>query len=199
MSADGLRSAFAELVVASGRVRDALVDVGCDADVLRRGARALEQVARELEAAVQAPGVLDDLASVDLDPRYGIRDRGLIPRHTITSADAFRLAGVTTIERHFTGVGAVHGGAIALLFDDLLGRLANAAPRPMARTAHLQLDFRLAVPWGRALGFSCEVARIDGRKRYLEGKLFDDGRVLAEAKGLWVELRTATPGSGNER
>jgi acyl-coenzyme A thioesterase PaaI-like protein len=194
MSAGDLGAAFAELVAASGRVRDALVTVGDDLETLRRSARVLDQVAGDLESVALAPGAQDAVAALDPDPRYGIRDRGLIPGHTITSADARGLAGVTTIERHFEGVGAVHGGAIALLFDDLLGRLANSAPRPMARTAFLHLDFRLPVPWGRPLGFSCGVARIEGRKRYLEGKLCDDGRVLAEAAGLWVELRPGTPG-----
>jgi acyl-coenzyme A thioesterase PaaI-like protein len=196
---DDLMAAFAAVVAASGRVRDALVGVSGDAEVLRECAHELDRVADRLVDSALVPGEPDAVAALTVDPRYGIRDRGLTPRHTITGGDGEQLFGVTTIERHFDGVGAVHGGAIALLFDDLLGRLANAAPRPMARTAYLHLDFRRPVPWGRQLQFSCRVAAVEGRKRFLEGELMLDGQALAGASGLWVELRPSAPGCGSAR
>jgi acyl-coenzyme A thioesterase PaaI-like protein len=103
--------------------------------------------------------------------------------------DANQLQGTTTIERHFDGVGAVHGGAIAILLDDLMGRLANSAGRPMARTAFLHIDFRAPVPWGVPLSFQCRITSTVGRKRFVEGRLDRDGEVLSHANGLWVAMK----------
>ena len=175
-------SGFDDLVAASGRIRDALVTVGDHPELLRRSARQLDEIAAALESAALNP-----------DPGYMVRDRGLIPRHTVTVDDGMHLAGHTTVERHFDGVGAVHGGAIALLFDELLGRLANTA-RPMARTAFLRMDFRVPAPWGVQLDFACRIEKIEGRKRFLAGDLMRDDVVLAQASGLWVELRPDTSG-----
>lgn len=183
-------AAFADLVDASGRVRDALVTVGHDVELLRRSARRLDAIADELQAAAHPEGRPDVLAVHNPDPRYGVRTRGLVPRHTVVSDDGTQVTGSTTFERHFDGVGAVHGGAIAMLFDDLMGRLANSAGRPMARTAFLRTDFRGPVPWGVALAFSCRIASMEGRKRFVHGELVRDGVLLVEANGLWVELRT---------
>ncbi|KWX57350.1 PaaI family thioesterase [Mycobacterium sp. NAZ190054] len=197
MTADrAVLDAFAHLVAASGRVRDALVTVGGDVETMTACARRLDEVADTLRQAAIAPGAQDVLATHNPDPRYGVRSRGLVPRHEVHVDDGWRLVGSTTVERHFDGVGAVHGGAIAMLFDDLLGRLANSAGRPMARTAYLHVNFRAPVPWGTPLTFSCRIAQITGRKRFLEGELTRDGELLTDVNGLWVELRPAGCASG---
>lgn len=88
---------------------------------------------------------------------------------------------------------------MALLFDDLMGWLANSARRSLARTAFLHLDFRAPVPWGTDLEFGCRITRMEGRKRHLAGQLRHGGLVLAEATGLWIELRPSAPHCGGGR
>lgn len=95
--------AFADVVAASGRVRDALVTVGGDVEVLRRCARELEAIAGALTGCALSPGEPDPMAAPTIDPRYGIRRRGLIPRHTVTSEDGRQLTGVATSRDISTG------------------------------------------------------------------------------------------------
>ena len=84
--------------------------------------------------------------------------------------------------------GAAHGGAIALLFDDLLGQLANSPGEPRARTAYLHLDYRAVVPIDRELRVTAWRTRRDGRKLFIQGAIHDGARILSEANGLFVRL-----------
>jgi acyl-coenzyme A thioesterase PaaI-like protein len=190
-AADPAVSAFQRLVAASGRVRDALVDAAPDSDVFDRCTALLDQVADALGARIVVPGAEDLLALHNPDPRFGVRTRGLVPHHVVEDESGQHLEASVCFERHFDGVGAVHGGSLTMLFDDALGRLANNDRRLMARTACLKVDFRRPVPWGRPLRLSCRLDRVEGRKRLLLGRLLDGDELLAEAEGLWIELRQA--------
>jgi acyl-coenzyme A thioesterase PaaI-like protein len=97
-------------------------------------------------------------------------------------------ASVTYTAYYVGGNGAVHGGAIPLLFDEVLGRLANT-DRPICRTAYLNVDFRHVTPVGRPLRVEARFEREEGRKRYLYGSFSDGEQLTAEAHGLFVELR----------
>jgi hypothetical protein len=74
--AASLLVAFDDVVSATGRVRDALIRVGHDAELLRRSAQQLESVAQALRAAELEPGVPDVLAVHNPDPRYGVTEPG---------------------------------------------------------------------------------------------------------------------------
>jgi hypothetical protein len=87
----------------------------------------------------------------------------------------------------------VHGGVLPLLFDDVLGRLSTSLGGPLSRTAYLRVDFRNITPIDVDLTIEAAVARLEGRKRFLTGVLSHEGIVLAEAEGLWVELRPGQP------
>ncbi|HEY2224430.1 PaaI family thioesterase [Actinomycetospora sp.] len=100
------------------------------------------------------------------------------------------MTGRVTFGRHFLGSnGVVHGGAIPLLFDDLLGRLAIVGDRPRSRTASLHTDYRSVAPIDRTLLVAARVDRQEGRKIFLRGTLHDGDRLCAEAEGLFVVLR----------
>ena len=94
-----------------------------------------------------------------------------------------------TFSRFYLGSnGAAHGGAIALVFDDLLGQLANAPGQPRARTAYLHTDYRSVVPIDRELAVTARTTRVEGRKLFIEGAIHDGADVLSEANGLFVRL-----------
>jgi acyl-coenzyme A thioesterase PaaI-like protein len=101
-----------------------------------------------------------------------------------------RASGSVRFGAHFLGSnGVVHGGAIPMLFDDLLGRLAVAGGRPRSRTAYLHVDYRSVAPIDVDLRVEVWVEREEGRKHFMQGRLLDGERVCAEANGLFVELR----------
>ena len=93
---------------------------------------------------------------------------------------------------HLGGGGAAHGGTQPLLFDEVLGVLANGGG-PIARTAYLHVDYRSITPIGRELVIEGWVDRTDGRKRWIKGRLLDGDTLVAEAEGLFVELKPGQP------
>jgi acyl-coenzyme A thioesterase PaaI-like protein len=120
----------------------------------------------------------------------------LVPPYIITEAGGDgAIRGHVTYDRFYLGGNsAVHGGANALLFDDLLGKLVNHRQERMARTASLTVSYRQVTPLNAELGVEAHIDRIDGRKRTTSGRLVTKaGVVLAEAKGLFVELQDGQP------
>lgn len=94
---------------------------------------------------------------------------------------------------HLGGHGAAHGGTLPLLFDDVLGRMANSGGRTIARTAYLKVNYRKITPIGVELQVDVTVDRIEGRKRWVTGRLLNDGELIADAEGLFVELLPGQP------
>jgi acyl-coenzyme A thioesterase PaaI-like protein len=118
------------------------------------------------------------------------RGQTLLPPIHVDAYDGEHLAARVTFTRFYLGSnGAAHGGAIALLFDDLLGQLANGPGQPRARTAYLRTDYRSIVPIDRELVVTADISRVEGRKIFIEGAIRDGGRVLSEASGLFVRLQ----------
>jgi acyl-coenzyme A thioesterase PaaI-like protein len=106
-----------------------------------------------------------------------------------------RVRGRVTFRRfHLGGHGAAHGGTLPLLFDEVLGRLANSGDRPIARTAYLTVNYRRITRVGIEHHLEADVQRIEGRKRWVTGLLTDpDGTTVSDAEGLFVQLRPGQP------
>ena len=100
-----------------------------------------------------------------------------------------RVTCAVTFGTSYVGAGdAAHGGAIALFFDELLGMCSNAG-RPVARTAYLHVDYRAVTPLELPLQGAARIDRVEGRKRFVVGELRLGDDVVAEAEGLFIELR----------
>jgi acyl-coenzyme A thioesterase PaaI-like protein len=91
------------------------------------------------------------------------------------------------------GNGAAHGGAIPLVFDEVMGRLANTGGRPPSRTASLHVNYRSITPIERELQLTARFDREEGRKRFLSGELRDGGTLCADVAGIFVALRPGQP------
>ncbi|SHN40029.1 PaaI family thioesterase [Cryptosporangium aurantiacum] len=91
------------------------------------------------------------------------------------------------------GNGAVHGGAIPLLFDEILGRLANTGGRRPSRTAFLHVNYRSITPIGVELQIEGRFEREEGRKRFLTAELRHGDTLCADAEGLFVQLKPGQP------
>lgn len=106
------------------------------------------------------------------------------------------LTGRVTFGRfHLGGGAAVHGGVPPLLFDDLLGMVANRGFDRIARTAYLHVEYKVVVPMEIELPLVATLDRVEGRKRFVSGRILgpDGTTVLCEGTALFVELRPGQP------
>jgi acyl-coenzyme A thioesterase PaaI-like protein len=94
---------------------------------------------------------------------------------------------------HLGGNNAAHGGTVPLLFDEVLGRLSNSGFSKVARTAFLKVNYRGITPIGIDLNLDATMDRIEGRKRWASGRIFDGDALIADAEGLFVELKDGQP------
>ncbi|MGW1740124.1 PaaI family thioesterase [Nocardia sp. NPDC001965] len=122
--------------------------------------------------------------------RWDLAGRGhaLAPPLHLDEITATSARGRVTVGRFHSGRYAMNGGVTPLIFDEILARLANHG-RPWARTAHLGVDFRAPAPLHTELTVTARIVRQEGRKRFLRGALHHGDRLLAEADGLWIELK----------
>ena len=98
--------------------------------------------------------------------------------------------GTVTFGAFHLGNGAAHGGAISLVFDEIMGRTVIVSGLPDARTASLKVDYRRLVPVETPLRFDAWIASREGRKIILRATLSDEaGAVLSEAEALFIVVR----------
>lgn len=122
------------------------------------------------------------------------RAQTMSPVLHIDEYDEQHVRGRVTFGRFYLGGnGAVHGGAIPLLFDEILGRLANTGQREPSRTAYLHVDYRSITPVQKELQITGDFVSEVGRKRLLRGTVRDGDTLCAEAEGLFVQLRPDQP------
>lgn len=163
-------------------------------DVVTCSHPSAESVAEVTSLLDRARGMLETESVAPGHHHAGLRGdvpgRGhplVVPVH-IRSWNDHHVEGHVEFTRFHLGGGiAVHGGATALMFDELLGRLTNSGPP--SRTAYLKVDYRNVVPIGRRLHVEATLVRREGRKMFVRGHVSDAGVVLAEGEGLWIELR----------
>ena len=122
------------------------------------------------------------------------RGHSLLPPVVLDEQTETTTAGSVCFDRFYLGGnGAVHGGAIPLLFDEVLGWLCNAGGRARARTAYLHVNYRAITPIDTQLVVKAKIESDQGRKRYLTGALYDGNRIVADAEGLFVVLLPGQP------
>jgi len=109
--------------------------------------------------------------------------------------DDGRIEGTATFRRfHLGRNGAAHGGAVAQLFDGLLGYTAFTLSGSRAqRTAFLHIDYRKIALVEKELQVDARIDGIEGRKIFVSGRLLDGDAVVAEAHALFVKLRPGQP------
>jgi len=102
--------------------------------------------------------------------------------------DGDRVRGSVTLDRRHEGApGYAHGGAVSTILDDALGMLLFVLRRP-AVTARLEVDFRRPAYLGRPFEVEAWVDKLEGRKLWMVAELREDGELIAEGRGLFVEV-----------
>lgn len=180
---------FARMIEALRRVQDSSTAARPPAATVTQVADALEEIAAALEPFAvpereQITGHRADLPG---------RGQALAPAFHPDEWDDQHVSGRFTFGRYYLGGnGAAHGGAIPLMFDEVMGRLANSG-RPVSRTAYLHVNYRRITPIGPELRLRARFEREEGRKRFLTGAIYDGDTVTADAEGLFVALRPGQP------
>jgi acyl-coenzyme A thioesterase PaaI-like protein len=173
---------------ATRAVQDRVASTKAPPGVAAEAAAALERAAALLDPYQY--DVATDRSWDDVGRAAGTRTIG--PVLTDVVNDGQRLEGsVTFTPFHLGGNGAAHGGTLPLLFDEAFARLVNLG-RERSCTAYLRVDYRHVTLLGRTIRVKAHVERVDGRKRYVSGALYDGDAVTAEGAALYVDLRAGS-------
>ncbi len=85
---------------------------------------------------------------------------------------------------------AVHGGVIALVFDELLGTLG--ALRDIGGfTGTLAIRYRSLTPIGKTIRMRSWIDRHEGRKCFINGTMHHGERLCAEAEGIFIRPKVS--------
>ncbi len=84
--------------------------------------------------------------------------------------------------------GYVHGGMIALVFDEILGivNIANSCP---GMTGTLTVRYRRPTPLFQPLRWEAWIEKLEGRRIQSKAKVFHGETLCAEADGMFVQPR----------
>jgi acyl-coenzyme A thioesterase PaaI-like protein len=159
-------------------------------DVITKAADAVESVVELL-----APFEADEWTTpsgrrMDLPSRGNILQ---VPADLRTVGD--EVEGVVRFRRYHLGRnGAVHGGALAQMWDSVLGFAAFRLTRSLKqRTAYLHVNYRKIAPINKDLTVDAQIDRSEGRKIFVTGRLCDGDAVLCDAEALFVKLNPGQP------
>lgn len=133
-------------------------------------------------------GVPEHIAS---NPAMGTRSLVAPPLEPYAHPDGTVTAELSLGAEYQGPPGCVHGGIIALLFDEMLG-LANAASKSVGMTVDLRVTYVSPTPLGANLRFEAHQHTIEGRKIRTGGTLHADGKLTSYVEGLFVTPKWLT-------
>lgn len=203
--ASSVSDAAVDLADAARDLLDAVVATDVDDATRVRLASVLRDVASELNVARREPvivlvrnpdGRLDNLTQAGCGP--------LNPRAPALRFESFppppdpdapfrsvEVVGRCTLDVSFGGgPGRAHGGVVATIMDEALGR-ANVAAGVAGMTVAMEVRFRSGASLGAALRVTARCDRIEGRKRFSSGELWQAETLVAEATAVYVTERPA--------
>ncbi|WP_238011908.1 PaaI family thioesterase [Dactylosporangium sp. AC04546] len=186
---DGGGPDFARMIEALRRVQESITAADAPEAVVTEIADMLEKIAvaaetYEVDEHAMIAGRRSDLVG---------RGQALIPPLEYDEWDEQHVVVRLSMGRYYLGAnGAAHGGVIPLVFDEVLGRLANTG-RPVSRTAYLNVNFRSITPIDAPLRITGTVERVEGRKRFLTATLHHGDTLCADGEALFVALNPGQP------
>jgi hypothetical protein len=180
------------MIQALRQVQDRVAEAKPPNDVVAAVAANLEHV-----EAVLAPYGVDEANRI-AGNRWDLPGRGqsLIPPISLTHANTESVSGFALFGPSYLGSGgAVNGGFLPLLFNELMGKLVQTGGRRYARTAYLHVNYRAVARIGVQLRIDVNVLREEGRKRFLGGTLHDGSTLVADAEALYVAVKEVNAGA----
>lgn len=154
-------------------------------------------VVRELADQLEAAGTRVDPLSfsswgvpehLGANPAIGVRNPVSPPLEPVVFPDGTIRADLVLGIEYQGPPGCVHGGIVALLFDEMLG-LANAAAGSVGMTADLRVSYKSPTPLLQPLRFEARQIRTEGRKIWSAATLHAGDTLCASTEGLFIEPR----------
>ena len=162
-----------------GDVHDAVATVRDLADHLEQA------VTRVRPSEYETWGVPEHLGS---NPAIGGRNPVSPPLEPVVLPDATVRCELTLGIEYQGPPGCVHGGIVALVFDEMLG-LANAAAGSVGMTADLRVRYTSPTPLDAPLRFEARQTRVEGRKIWATATLHTGDTLCATTEALFIEPR----------
>jgi hypothetical protein len=177
------------------RIIDRLIVVRPTAEELKRAADTARDFADRLEAlpVVVGTGMIGESGLAPNDhlrhsPLAGVSNP-IAPPMTLERVEqdgrTITVGSVSFGAAYVGPPGHVHGGFVAAMFDELLGRSQGSA----GFTAWITTTYRLPTPLFRDLELKAWIESVDGRKRIIKGTCHLGGTLLTEAEGLFIAPR----------
>jgi hypothetical protein len=180
------------LAAATRDLLAAVLSVDADDAALTDAAAGAEHVAAVLRAAGPVRAATDPARRVRRHGEYLPRSPLLGSLHPAAPPMTWDMHDGRFVGRAVLGVayegppGYVHGGWVALMFDEALG-VANVASGYPGMTARLTIRYRRPTPLGVELVLEASTTGREGRRITSAGSLSADGVVCAQAEGLFVD------------
>lgn len=95
----------------------------------------------------------------------------------------------TPTAAHSGPPGKLHGGVVATILDEVIGRAATAAGAS-GLTAGIDVRFRAATPYDQTLVINARYTHSEGRKAFATGEILADGVITAEATAVFIAPRS---------
>lgn len=179
------------LTAAARGLLDAVLMARADDHELDAAARDVERLVGRLERATAEPLTEpprerrhDDY--LPRSPLVGELNAAAPPFDWTFSSGRMRARGVFGTA-HEGPPGYVHGGWVALAFDEALG-IANVAAGNPGMTARLTIRYRRPTPLHAEIVLDAWTARVEGRRIHTVGTMSAGGVVTAEAEGIFVNI-----------
>jgi acyl-coenzyme A thioesterase PaaI-like protein len=175
------------LVDATLTLEDATEEqLGTAADMTESVARHLGREPHDHDRGVRGRAEANHDEYLPRSPLVGTVSPLAPPMTWTTDADGLHVTG--TFHAAYEGPpGYVHGGCVALAFDELLG-MANIASGHPGMTGRLTVRYLKPTPLHRRVELHGRTERVEGRRIVSGGELLVDGVRTAEAEGLFVTI-----------
>ncbi|MGD0378834.1 MAG: PaaI family thioesterase [Acidimicrobiales bacterium] len=176
------------------RITSAMVGLPIDGADIDVAAAALKQIADGLEQAAgpgrrlraQPDPVGDPQEFFPTSPVIGFANP-VAPPVVVEAVDG-ELRGTATFDYQYEGPPTcVHGGVIAMVFDEMLGA-ANIMAGSPGMTGTLTIKYRKPTPLRTPLRLEARFMERDGRKIRTYGAIYNGDTLTAEAEGIFIEL-----------
>jgi acyl-coenzyme A thioesterase PaaI-like protein len=167
---------------------DLVVRTAADADQLNEAAIALDRVRDRLAAAPRHERLHDS----PFHPMsiVGGTAHPIAPQLRVR-ADGDGVAGTVTLGPAYEGgPGLVHGGVLSLLIDHTMGQALFVAGHA-AMTVSLEVRYRAPTPLDTELRVSARLARVEGRKLFVDAEIRVADAVTVQAHGVFIALTLA--------
>jgi acyl-coenzyme A thioesterase PaaI-like protein len=140
----------------------------------------------------QLPPSRDPAVFFEMSPIVGPRNP-IAPPVRMWATDDGHVHGEATIGAAYNGPpGLVHGGVIALIFDELLG-CTGVVNGVGGYTGTLSVRYRLPTPLFTPLSMEASIDRIEGRKVFIVGEIRYGDTLTATAEGIFIVSRPEAP------